>query len=116
MRKNALDHRHEARELDDDLVARHGRDALVETFDGRLELLGEEADLATAKIHEHDGLPARGLGVFIGDRLALFYDYSADLGNGWEDEDRYGDPPASREAALGMGVNLFAYALSQVAR
>ncbi|MDQ3696925.1 MAG: DUF4159 domain-containing protein, partial [Gemmatimonadota bacterium] len=37
------------------------------------------------KIHEHDGKPAQGLGVFLGDRLAVFYDYQADLGDGWED-------------------------------
>ncbi len=35
------------------------------------------------KIHEHDGKPARGFGIFVGDRLAVFYDYECDLGNGW---------------------------------
>ncbi|MBA3890624.1 MAG: DUF4159 domain-containing protein [Gemmatimonadaceae bacterium] len=64
------------------------------------------------KIHEHDGQPARGLGIFIGDRLALFYDYSADLGNGWEDPAVHKDPPEVREAALRMGVNLFVYAVT----
>jgi hypothetical protein len=37
------------------------------------------------KIHEHDGKPARGFGIFLGDRLAVYYSYSSDLGNGWED-------------------------------
>jgi hypothetical protein len=64
------------------------------------------------KIHEHDGEPARGLGIFIGDRLAVFYDYSADLGNGWEDAEVHNDPPELREAALRMGVNLFVYAVT----
>lgn len=64
------------------------------------------------KIHEHDGQPARGLGVFIGNRLALFYDYSADLGNGWEDPSVHKDPPELHEAALRMGVNLFVYAVT----
>lgn len=64
------------------------------------------------KIHEHDGKPARGYGIFIGDRLAVFYDYSADLGNGWEDPQVHGDPPALHEAALRMGVNLFVYAVT----
>lgn len=64
------------------------------------------------KIHEHDGKPARGYGIFIGDRLAVFYDYSADLGNGWEDPQVHGDPPALHEAALRMGVNLFVYAIT----
>ena len=33
------------------------------------------------KIHEHDGKPAEGLGVFLDGRLAVFYDYQADLGD-----------------------------------
>jgi hypothetical protein len=64
------------------------------------------------KVHEHDGKPARGLGVFIGDRLAVYYDFSADLGNGWEDPGTYNDPPDLHEAALRMGVNLFVYAVT----
>ena len=64
------------------------------------------------KIHEHDGKPARGLGIFIGDRLAVFYDYQSDLGNGWEDVGTYNDPPQLHEAALRMGVNLFVYAVT----
>lgn len=64
------------------------------------------------KIHEHDGKPAEGLGIFIGDRLAVFYSYQADLGDGWEDAGVHGDPAAIRQAALRMGVNLFAYAVS----
>jgi hypothetical protein len=64
------------------------------------------------KIHEHDGKPARGMGVFIGDRLAVYYDFSSDLGNGWEDPGTYSDPPELHEAALRMGVNLFVYAVT----
>jgi hypothetical protein len=64
------------------------------------------------KIHEHDGKPAQGFGIFIGDRLALFYDYQADLGNGWEDPEVHKDPPELHEAALRMGVNLFVYAVT----
>ena len=59
------------------------------------------------KIHEHDGLPARGFGIFLGDRLAVYYSFSSDLGNGWEDPEVYHDPPELHEAALRMGVNLF---------
>jgi hypothetical protein len=64
------------------------------------------------KVHEHDGKPARGFGIFIGNRLALFYSYESDLGNGWEDPGTYNDPPALHEAALKMGVNLFVYAVT----
>lgn len=65
------------------------------------------------KIHEHDGQPARGYGIFIGDRLAVYYSHEADLGNGWEDIGTYADdPPEAHEAALRMGVNLFVYAVT----
>lgn len=66
------------------------------------------------KIHEHDGKPPQAFGLFDKGRLILFYSYESDLGNGWEDADRYDTPPQLREAALRMGVNLFVYALSQV--
>lgn len=65
------------------------------------------------KVHEHDGLPAQGLGIFHEGRLIVFYSYQSDLGDGWEDPDVHEDPPTIRELALRMGVNLFAYALAQ---
>jgi hypothetical protein len=64
------------------------------------------------KIHEHDGLPAQGLGIFLEGRLAVFYSYQSDLGDGWEDATVHRDPPELREQAIRMGVNLFLYALS----
>lgn len=64
------------------------------------------------KVHEHDGKPAQGFGIFIGNRLALYYTYSADLGNGWEDVGTYTDPPAMHEQAIRLGVNLFTYAVT----
>mgnify|MGYP003337874559 CR=1 FL=1 len=65
------------------------------------------------KIHEHDGKPARGFGIFIGNRLAVYYTWSSDLGNGWEDVGTYATDPAElHEQALRMGVNLFTYAVT----
>jgi hypothetical protein len=63
------------------------------------------------KIHEHDGKAAQGFGIFIEGRLVVFYSYQTDLGDGWEDPEVHRDPPDKREAALRMGVNLFAYAV-----
>src|SRR5256885_1908976 len=68
------------------------------------------------KIHEHDGLPAQGFGIFLGDRLVVYYSYQSDLGNGWEDPEVYHDPPELHEAALRMGVNLFTYSVSNIKR
>jgi hypothetical protein len=64
------------------------------------------------KIHEHDGKPAKGYGIFIGNRLAVYYTFSSDLGNGWEDVGTYADPPALHEQALRLGINLFTYAVT----
>ena len=68
------------------------------------------------KVHEHDGKPPRGYGIFIGDRLTVFYSHESDLGNGWEDATVHNDPPEAREAALRMGVNLFTYAVTATAQ
>lgn len=64
------------------------------------------------KIHEHDGKPAQGFGIFLDGRLAVFYTYQSDLGDGWEDPDVHRDPTEVREQALRMGVNLVAYAVA----
>ena len=64
------------------------------------------------KIHEHDGKPAQAFGIFINGRLAVFYSYESDLGDGWEDSGVHEDPEQLREKATQMGVNLFLYALS----
>jgi hypothetical protein len=61
------------------------------------------------KIHEHDGKPAQGFGIFYEGRLVLFYSYECDLGNGWEDQRVYNDPEAKRQDALKMGANLISF-------
>jgi hypothetical protein len=63
------------------------------------------------KIHEHDGKPAQGFGIVLDGRLVVYYSYQSDLGDGWEDPQVHKDPPEKHEAALRMGVNLFAYAV-----
>ena len=65
------------------------------------------------KIHEHDGKPPEGLGVFDGGRLMLFYTYESDIGDGLEDADVHGDPPGKREEAMRMAVNILFYALTR---
>lgn len=62
------------------------------------------------KIHEHDGKPAQGFGLFYEGRLICFYDYESDLNDGWEDEVVHNNPPEVRTKALQMGANIVAYA------
>lgn len=64
------------------------------------------------KIHEHDGKPAQGFGIFMEGRLLLYYTYQCDLGDGWEDPEVHNDPPDKRLTALRMGTNIIVYALT----
>lgn len=64
------------------------------------------------KIHEHDGKPPRGFGIFLDGRLAVFYTYETNLGDGWTNPDIHNDPAAVREKALQMGTNILIYALT----
>ena len=63
------------------------------------------------KIHEHDNKPPRGYGIFVDERLVLFYTWECDLGDGWEDPAVHEDPEALRQQALRMGTNIIVHAL-----
>ena len=62
------------------------------------------------KIHEHDNKAPQGFGLFYKGRLVFFYDYEADLSDGWEDEEIHNDSFEIREKALKMGANIIEYA------
>ncbi len=64
------------------------------------------------KIHEHDGKPAQGFGLFVDGRLVAFYSFESDLGDGWEPREVHNVPDHLRTAALQMGVNLLSYAMT----
>ena len=66
------------------------------------------------QIHRHDeNEPPRGFAIYVGDRMAVFYDWNSDIGNGWEDPEVHNDPEEKRMEALRMGTNLLLYALLQ---
>jgi len=64
------------------------------------------------KIHKHDDKQPQGFGIIVDGRVCVFFDYESDIGDGWEDESVYNDPPEKRLAALRMGANLLVYALT----
>lgn len=64
------------------------------------------------KIHEHDGKPAQGFGLFDKGKLICFYSFETDLGNGWEDVGTYTDPEEKHVDALKMGANIIQYVFS----
>ncbi len=61
------------------------------------------------KIHEHDGKPPQGFGIFYKGRLVCFYTYECDLGDGWEDGSVHNDSQETRLKALQMGANIISY-------
>ena len=65
------------------------------------------------KVHEHDNKPPHGFGLIYEGRLVCFYSYECDLGNGWEDQEIYNDPEATRTKALQMGANIIQYAFTK---
>lgn len=64
------------------------------------------------KVHEHDGGSPQAYGIFLEGRLAVFYSFESDLGDGWEDQAVHNDPVEVRTAALQMGANLISYAFN----
>lgn len=64
------------------------------------------------KVHEHDGDPPQGFGIFHEGRLVIFYTLESNLADGWTDQRVHNDPQAIREQALKMGVNILVYALT----
>ena len=65
------------------------------------------------KIHEHEGKPAQGFGLFYEGKLVCFFTYECDLGNGWEDQSVYNDPEEKRQQALKMGANIIQFAFNK---
>ena len=65
------------------------------------------------KIHEHNGKPPKGLGLFDNKRLMVYFSYESDLGDGWEDPEVHNNPEIVRQSALQMGTNIVWYSLTQ---
>jgi hypothetical protein len=62
------------------------------------------------KVHEHDGNPPQGFGLFYEGRMVCFYSYESDLGDGWEDSTVHKDSDETRQKALRMGANIIEFA------
>lgn len=69
-------------------------------------------DQGLPKIHEHDNKPPQGFGIFHKGRLAVFYTYETDIGDGLESPEVHDDPPQKREQALQMAINIVLYVLN----
>jgi len=65
------------------------------------------------KTHEHDKNAPQGLGIFINEKLAVYYTYESNPSDGWADAEVHNDSQAKREEALKFGTNIVVWALSQ---
>lgn len=65
------------------------------------------------KIHEHDGKPPQGFGLFWEGRLVCYYTYETDLSDGWEDAEVHNNSPEMRRKALQMGANILQFVFTQ---
>lgn len=65
------------------------------------------------KIHEHDGLSPKALGIFNDNDLVLLFTYECDLSDGWEDQEIHNDTQQVRDQALKMGANIVKYAFEK---
>jgi hypothetical protein len=64
------------------------------------------------KVHKHDEKPAQGFGIFIEEKLAVYYTVEANPSDGWTDAAVHNNPEEKREEALKFGANIVLYALS----
>lgn len=69
-------------------------------------------DYGPPKIHEHDNKPPKGFGIFVNDRLAVYYTYESNPSDGWADSRAHNNPPEIREKALQFGTNIIVWALT----
>jgi len=65
------------------------------------------------KTHEHDKNSPRGFGIFVNNKLAVYYTFESNPSDGWADASVHNDPPEKREEALQFGTNIVVWALSQ---
>jgi len=63
------------------------------------------------KIHEHEGKPPQGFGIYRNGRLCLYYTYETNINDGWADTKEHNDPQEKKEESFKMGTNIIVYAL-----
>ncbi|SRR5690606_24266163 len=65
------------------------------------------------KTHKHDEKAPRGFGIFLEDRLAVYYTVESNPSDGWADKEVHNDPENKREEALKFGTNIIVFVLTQ---
>lgn len=89
-----------------------GKDLVELPFDHGLYHCLYDFNYGPPKTHEHDNKPPQGYGIFIDDRLAVYYTYESNPSDGWADARAHNNPPEIRNDALKFGANLIVWVLS----
>ena len=63
------------------------------------------------KIHEHDDKPPKSYGMFIDDRMSVFYTLESNPSDGWADPNVHNDSEEIRQQSLKFGANIIIWAL-----
>ena len=69
-------------------------------------------DNGPPKTHEHDNKAPKGYGLFLGERMVLYYTTESNPSDGWANQDVHNDPEEKRVEALKFGTNVIVYTLS----
>ncbi|MBC8043399.1 MAG: DUF4159 domain-containing protein [Rhizobacter sp.] len=64
------------------------------------------------KVHEHDGKPPSGYGLYYNERLVMYYTVETNPSDGWANADAHNDPPEKRDEAFRIGTNIVLYAIT----
>jgi len=64
------------------------------------------------KTHEHNNKQPKGFGLFIENRLSVFYTFESNPSDGWVDKNVYNDSDEKRLEALKFGTNIVIYSLT----
>lgn len=64
------------------------------------------------KTHQHDDKTPKGYGLFVGNRLVVYYTFETNPSDGWADAVVHNNPENKRTEALKFGTNLVIWAIS----
>lgn len=84
-----------------------GNDLVELPFDHPVYHQVYDFDQGPPKIHEHEEGPPKGFGIYLGDRLVVYYTFNTNISDGWTQA--HNDPAEVREQAFRMGINIVAF-------
>lgn len=64
------------------------------------------------KINEHDGRAPQGFGIFLNNRLVVYYTFESNPSDGWVDKEIHNTPEEKRIEALKFGTNILVWGLT----